>query len=62
MTESSSLQKNKQNKRMYSITSNMKKYLNEINLNTDNIPRNSSSTERPKQIKTQTKTKTSNTA
>ena len=47
---------------MYSITSNMKKYLNEINLNTDNIPRNSSSTEKPKQIKTQTKTKTSNTA
>ena len=34
-----------------------KKYLNEINLNTDNISENSSSTEKAKQIKTQVKTK-----
>ena len=34
-----------------------KKYLNEINLNTDNISENSSSTEKAKQIKTQAKTK-----
>ena len=47
---------------MYSITSNVKKYLNEINFNTDNIPRNYSSMEKPKQIKAQTKTKTINTA
>ena len=54
--------KHEQNKHMYSITSNVKKYLNEINFNTDNIPRNSSSMEKPKQIKTQTKSKTINTA
>ena len=40
---------------MYSITSDVKKYLNEINLSTGNISENSSSTERAKQIKTQAK-------
>ena len=47
---------------MYSIATSAKKYLNEINLNTDNIPRNASSTEKSKQIKTQAKTKTNTTA
>ena len=45
---------------MYSITSDAKKYLNEINLNTDNIYENSSSTEKVKQIKTQAKSKNIN--
>ena len=38
----------------------MKKYLNEINLNSDNISENSSSTEKAKQIKTQVKIKNVN--
>ena len=45
---------------MYPITSNAKKYLNEINLSTDNISKNSTSTENAKQIKTQAKTKNIN--
>ena len=45
---------------MYFIISNAKKYLNEINLNTDNISENSLSTENAKQIKTQAKTKNIN--
>ena len=45
---------------MYSITSDAKKYLNEISLSTDNISENSSSTEKAKQIKKQTKTKNIN--
>ena len=44
---------------MYSITSDAKKYLNEIILSTDNISENSTSTEKSKQIKTQAKTKNS---
>ena len=47
-------------KRMYSITSDAKKYLNEINLSTDNISENSTSTEKAKQIKAQAKTKNIN--
>ena len=42
---------------MYSITSDVKKYLNKINLSIDNISENSSSTEKAKQIKTQAKIK-----
>ena len=38
------VKKHEQNKRMYPITSDAKKYLNEINLSTDNISENSSST------------------
>ena len=38
--------KHEQNKRMYSITSDAKKYLNEINLSIDNTSENSSSTEK----------------
>ena len=49
-----------ENKRMYSITSDAKKYLNEINLSTDNISQNSISTEKAKQIKAQAKTKNIN--
>ena len=49
-----------ENKRMYSITSDAKKYLNEINLSTDNISENSTSTEKVKQIKRQAKTKNIN--
>ena len=45
---------------MYSITSDTKKYLNGINLSTENISENSSSTEKVKQIKTQAKTKIKN--
>ena len=51
---------NKQNKCMYSITSNVKKYLNEINLTTGNISENSPSMEKAKQIKTQAKIKNVN--
>ena len=51
------VKKHEQNKRMYSITTDAKKYFNEINLNTDNISENSSSTEKEKQIKTKLKTK-----
>ena len=51
------VKKHEQNKRMYSITTDAKKYFNEINLNTDNISENSSSTEKEKQIKTKVKTK-----
>ena len=54
------VKKHEQNKRMYSITSDAKKYLNEINLSTDNISENSSSTEKAKPIKTQSKTKNIN--
>ena len=42
------VKKQEQNKRMYSITSDAKKYLNEISLSTDNISENSSSTEKAK--------------
>ena len=45
---------------MCSITSDVKKYLNMINLNTDSISENISSTEKVKQIKTQTKSKNIN--
>ena len=45
---------------MYSIASDAKKYLNETNLSTDNISKNSISTEKAKQIKTQAKTKNIN--
>ena len=45
---------------MYSVINNVKKYLNEINLNTDNIFKNSSSSEKSKQIKTQAKIKNIN--
>ena len=45
---------------MYSITSDPKKYLNKINLSTNNISENSSSTEKAKQIKTQVKIKNYN--
>ena len=45
---------------MYSITSDAKKYLNEINFSTDNISENSKSAEKAKQIKTQAKTKNIN--
>ena len=38
------VKKHEQNKRMYPITSDAEKYLNEINLSTDNISENSSST------------------
>ena len=51
------VKKHEENKRMYSITSDAKKYLNEIILSTDNISENSTSTEKSKQIKTQAKTK-----
>ena len=51
------VKKHEQNKRMYCITNAAKKYLNEINLSTDNISENSLSTEKAKQIKTQVKTK-----
>ena len=51
------VKKHEQNKRMYSVTSDSKNYLNEINLITDNIFETSSSTEKAKQIKTQAKTK-----
>ena len=54
------VKKEGQNKRMYSITSDAKKCLNEINLNTDNISQNSSSTEKATQIKTHAKTKNIN--
>ena len=45
---------------MYSITSDVKKYLNKINLSIDNISENSSPTEKAKQIKTQAKIKNMN--
>ena len=54
------VKKHEQNKRMYSITSDTKKYLNEINLSTDNISENSSSTGKAKQVKTQAKIKNIN--
>ena len=52
--------KHEENKRMYSMTSDAKKYLNEINLSTDNIYKNFTSTEKAKQIKVQAKTKNIN--
>ena len=45
---------------MYSITSDAKKYLNEINVSAGNISENATSTEKAKQIKAQTKTKNIN--
>ena len=51
------VKKYKQNKCMCSITNDAKKFLNEINLSTDNIPENSSSTVKAKHIKTQAKIK-----
>ena len=48
------VKKHKQNKSMYSITGDAKKYLNDINLKTDNSE-NFSFTEKAKQIKTKTK-------
>ena len=54
------VKKHAENKRMYSITSDAKKYLNEINLTTENISENSTSTEKAKQIKAQAKTKNIN--
>ena len=45
---------------MYSITTDAKKYFNEINLSTDNISESSSSTEKEKQIKTKVKTRNIN--
>ena len=54
------VKKHEQNKRMYFTTRDSKKYLNEINLSTDNISENSSSTEKAKPIKTQSKTKNIN--
>ena len=54
------VKKHEQNKRMYSITSDAKKYLNEINLSTDNISENSLSAEKSKQIKIQAKIKNVN--
>ena len=47
------VKKHKQNKSMYSITGDAKKYLNDINLKTDNSE-NFSFTEKAKQIKTKT--------
>ena len=54
------VKKHKENKLMYSITSDAKKYLNEINLGTDIISENSTSTEKAKQIKALVKTKNIN--
>ena len=54
------VKKHEENKPMYSITSDVKKYLNEINLSTDDISENSTSTKKAKQIKTQAKTKNIN--
>ena len=54
------VKKHEENKRMYSIISGAKKYLNKINLRTDNIYENSTSTEQAKQIKTRAKTKNIN--
>ena len=42
------VKKHEENKRMYSVTSDAKKYLIEINLSTDNISENSTSTEKSK--------------
>ena len=52
--------KKQENKRMYSITSDAEKYLIEINLSTDNIFENCTSTEKAKQINAQAKTKKNN--
>ena len=49
--------KHEKNKRMYSITSDAKKYLNEINLSTDNISGNSTSLFLQKQNKLRRKQK-----
>ena len=46
------VKKHYQNKRIYYTTSDAKRYLNEINLSTDNISENSLSTKKVKQIKT----------
>ena len=52
--------KKQENKRMYSITSDAKKYFIEINLSTDNIFENCTSTKKAKQIYAQAKTKKNN--
>ena len=54
------VKKHEQNKRMYSITTDAKKHFNEINLSTDNISENPSSTEKEKQMKIKVKTKNIN--
>ena len=54
------VKKHEENKHMYSITSDAKKYLNETNLSTDNISENSTSTEKAKQTKAQAQTKNIN--
>ena len=54
------VKKTRAKKRMYSITSDAKKYLHQINLSTDNISENSASVEKAKKIKTQTKAKNIN--
>ena len=52
--------KHEQIKRVYSITSDTKMYLNEINLSTDNISENFSSTKKANQTKTKAKAKNIN--
>ena len=52
--------KKQENKRMYSITRDAEKYLIEINLSTDNIFENCTSTEKAKKIYAQAKTKKNN--
>ena len=48
------------NKRLYSVTSDAKKYLNDINASTDNISGSSSSTEKGKNRKGKTHVKSEN--
>ena len=50
------VKKDEEKHRMYSITNDAGKKLNKINLSTDNISENSTSTEKPKQTKTNSKT------
>ena len=54
------VKKHEENKRICSITSDAKKYLNQLNLSTDNISKNSTSTEKAKPIEAQAKTKNIN--
>ena len=54
------VKKHEENKCMYSVPAMQKKYLNEVNRSAHNISENSTSTEKAKQIKTQTKTKSIN--
>ena len=51
------VKKHEQNKRMYSIASDAKKYLNEINLSIDKISENSSSTEKQNKLRHKQKLK-----